>query len=321
MSIDESLHEEHSQDRRPFKIVLFGRHCTQTTVTLRRLLREDVCVNGVLIPSSRDFGPAVKRIAARPFIQISGNNAPVESDTVDQLAHQTGIPIYQIRKPISKEVITLLEEFSPDLIVVSCFPWRVPLRVTQSAPCGAINVHPSLLPKFRGPHPLFWSLQTGATTWGVTVHELTDRLDSGSILRQRTFDILPSLITQGLEPAVSEIGAQTLVDAIRDIRSGNPALVEQDEASATYRAHPTNSDLEIRTEWTVERAVNFVLGAIQLGYRPLVATDRGLFVARSATWMTDKSGSADFTWQTSERISMRLTDGTIELVLSGELTG
>ncbi len=312
MSIDAASHRDRSQDGRPFTLVLFGRRCTQTIVTLRRLLREDVAIGAVIIPSSRDFGPFVRQVVHRPMIRIAREDPSGGLETVDQLAADHAIPILEVRRPMSEELVHLLGEISPDLLVASCFPWRIPNALIRASRFGAINLHPSLLPGFRGPDPLFWALQTGASAWGVTVHTLTNRFDSGPILKRREFELTSEIIDDSFEKNVSEIGAETLVAAIDDIRAGNIHLVVQSESSATYFGYPTELELEIQPDWTIARALRFVVGASQLGHRPTVRTDRGILTVRSAR-PADSRRHADRL--SADRLTLELSDGLLDLTV------
>ncbi len=312
MSINTATPDDRSQDGRPFTIVLFGRRCIQTIVTLHRLLRADVTVGAVVIPSSRAFGPSVRRVSHRPTIRIAPSIPSGDSDTVDQLALERDIPILEVRRPMSGQLSETIDQIAPDLLVASCFPWRVPDSIIRTSRHGAINLHPSLLPGFRGPDPLFWALQTGASKWGVTIHTLTNRFDSGPILIQREFELTTEFIDASFEANVSRIGAATLVVAIDDIRTGNIHPVDQNESLATYFGYPTDLELKVQPDWTVEQALRFVGGASQLGYRPLVMTDRGNFTVRSAH-RADSRKRAE--WLSPIRLILELTDGLIDLTL------
>ncbi len=315
MSINSGLHAERSQDRSPFTIVLFGRRCAQTMTSLRRILNENLTIAAIFIPSPRDFGPQVKRIPTRTTIPIARTAGVSGFDTVDNLASPHGVPIYEIRQPISTEVERALAEVGPDLVVVSCFPWRVPPPTVCTAREGAINLHPSLLPSYRGPDPLFWALRTGAVKWGVSVHRVTGRFDSGPIVRQQEFELTQAIIEPSFETAVGEIGADTLVAAITDIRTGIEFSSTQDESSATYFGFPTDADLTIEPQWTVGRALRFVRGIAQLGYQPTVKTERGVFTVKSAQSAIKKEDYERAARPSPDRVNMQLSDGLIELTL------
>ena len=312
MSINATPHGNPSQDQRPFTIVLFGRRCTQTIITLRRMLHEDLTVAAVLVPSQRDFGPTVRLVPTKQVLPIATRDAIAGAETLDQIANKNGTPLYDVRRPIAGDVRDLVAECSPDLIVVSCFPWRIPDRISRLATSGAVNVHPSMLPNFRGPDPLFWALKTGAMTWGVTVHRLTSRLDAGPILRQREFAVTPNVIERGLETVASEVGAEALVDAINDIRAGSARPIKQDETQASHHEYPNEADLEIRSDWTVQRALNFARGVIQLGYEPIVVTDRGPLIVRDARPASKHRLAADAEGHVPERIVVQFRDGSVE---------
>ncbi len=138
---------------------------------------------------------------------------------------------------------------APDLVVSWFWTRKVPASFRALAPLGAIGVHPSLLPRHRGPDPYFWAIDAGDAITGVTAHELEDDYDTGAILARRELAIDPSWSAWRLAKRLDRPSLGLLRDTVRAYANGSPpAPMAQDESLATDAPQPTDDDLEIR--WT-----------------------------------------------------------------------
>ena len=138
---------------------------------------------------------------------------------------------------------------APDLIVSWFWTRNVPASFRGVARLGAIGVHPSLLPRHRGPDPYFWAIVHGDAVTGLTAHELEDAYDTGAILAKRELAIDPSWSAWRLAKRLDRPSLALLRDTVRAYAAGAPPRpVEQDETLATDAPQPTDDDLEIR--WT-----------------------------------------------------------------------
>jgi methionyl-tRNA formyltransferase len=140
----------------------------------------------------------------------------------------------------------------PELVVSWFWTKRLPSRVLALAP--AIGVHPSLLPRHRGPDPTFWAIDSGDETTGVTAHSLDEEYDTGDILAQRTLPIRPSWNVWQLARALDRPSLTLLRAIVQSFAEGHPpAPVPQDEASATLAPEPTDEELAIQWTWPASR--------------------------------------------------------------------
>lgn len=137
----------------------------------------------------------------------------------------------------------------PDLVVSWFWTKNVPRVVREAAARGAIGVHPSLLPRHRGPDPYFWAIDAGDEVTGVTAHVLEDEYDTGAILAQRTLGIDPSWNAWTLAKRLDRPSLALLREVVRDLPPPQP----QDEARATPAPQPTDDDLELRWSWDAAR--------------------------------------------------------------------
>lgn len=140
-----------------------------------------------------------------------------------------------------------VEACAPDLLVSWFWTRKVPASFRALAPRGAIGVHPSLLPRHRGPDPYFWAIDRGDPITGVTAHELEDDYDTGAILAKRELAIDPSWSAWRLAKRLDRPSLALLRATVRAYADGTPPPpIPQDERLATAAPQPTDDDLEIR---------------------------------------------------------------------------
>jgi methionyl-tRNA formyltransferase len=140
----------------------------------------------------------------------------------------------------------------PELIVSWFWTRRIPARVLALAP--AVGVHPSLLPRHRGPDPYFWAIDAGDATTGVTAHRLSEDYDTGPILAQRALALNPRWDAWTLARALDRPSLALLREVVGACAAGHPPpATPQDEALATLAPSPSEEDLAIRWSWPAGR--------------------------------------------------------------------
>lgn len=132
----------------------------------------------------------------------------------------------------------MLAGYEPDLLLVFGFNWRLSREVLELPQFGVLNVHPSALPKYRGPSPVLWAIRNGDAFMGITVHRMTERIDAGPVLAQVDDIPIPDQVTSEdvwnlMQAALSRLLIQALDKAV----SGDPGVL-QDEDRATYAGFP-----------------------------------------------------------------------------------
>ena len=151
------------------------------------------------------------------------------------------------------------------MLCVSCFPEIVSDEVLGTARQGGFNVHPSRLPRYRGPSPLFWLFRSGERDAGVTVHRMTARPDAGPIAAQAGFDVPDGCSWEALEVLCSEIAAGLLTETLERLECGKLTESVQDESAASWFGFPVRADYRIDATMPVQRAFNFVRGVATPG--------------------------------------------------------
>ena len=169
----------------------------------------------------------------QPDRPVGRRGAPVPPP-VKEYALSHGIPVLQFERIRSEEGLSALTAFAPDLMVTAAFGQILSAYNLAVPKYGCINVHGSLLPKYRGAAPIQWAVIQGETTTGVTTMFTDVGLDTGDILLTDTVDILPDETAGELYTRLSEVGAGTLKRTLEALESGTLVRIPQDEAQATH---------------------------------------------------------------------------------------
>ena len=170
-----------------------------------------------------------------------GRKQILTAPPVKQLAQQHGIPVYQPRTLRDGSSDALIEQLAPNIIVVVAYGCIIPPQLLHVAKYGCINLHVSLLPKYRGSAPIQWAVLNGDAETGVSIMQLDEGLDTGDVLMVEPVAIDPEETSGELFDRVSAVGAKTLVDALAKIEAGQLTPVPQDHSKATL-APPLSKD-------------------------------------------------------------------------------
>lgn len=178
---------------------------------------------------------------------------------VKQVALKNNIPVLQYEK-ISREGTSALTALKPDIMVTCAFGQILSQQIIDIAPYGIINVHASLLPKYRGAAPIQWSVINGDKITGVTIMQTTAGIDCGDILNVRKTEIGDEETSGELFERLSVIGAELLIETLNKIEEGNVIPVKQNEQLASHVKMLKKEDGIIDFNDCSENIVNFVRG-------------------------------------------------------------
>jgi methionyl-tRNA formyltransferase len=140
------------------------------------------------------------------------------------------------------DVTNAVSSFHPDLIVTACFGERIPDALIKQVPHGGVNVHPSLLPRWRGAYPVPWAIMSGDTQTGVTISTLTVHFDDGRILSQKKIPLTPKDLPDDIRKKLFTMGATLLVATLPDYLSGKNKGIEQRKEDVTTARRLTRDD-------------------------------------------------------------------------------
>lgn len=212
--------------------------------SLEILLRRGYPVVGVTTQPDRPKGRG-KHLAQPPVKQFAE-------------AHQ--LPVFQPERVRSPEFLQQFKQLAPDLVVVAAFGQILPKAILDQPRLGCINVHPSLLPKYRGAAPLNWTIIRGETRTGVTIMQMDEGMDSGDILLQEETAIGPRETVGDLHDRLALMGAQVLIRTIERIEAGTLARFPQDPAAVTFAPRLKKEDGLIRWEAGVHDLIQLIRG-------------------------------------------------------------
>jgi methionyl-tRNA formyltransferase len=178
-----------------------------------------------------------------------GRNLVLSATPVKQRALALGFEVLQPGDLKDPGFTARVREMSPDLIAVVAYGSFLPRALWEMPPRGTINLHPSLLPKYRGAAPIQHAILNDEGETGVTVTYLGEKMDAGDIIEQERVAIRPDDTCESLGKLLAERGGILLLTAIRDIERGTAARVPQDEAAATFAGKIRKSEGLI--DWTM----------------------------------------------------------------------
>jgi methionyl-tRNA formyltransferase len=189
-------------------------------------------------------------------------------------ANQRDVPLIDATSGSDPALASRLKELTPDVICVSAFPWLLGSNVLDTARRAALNLHPSLLPRHRGPNPYFWVYYHSDRRTGVTVHRMNEFADAGDILGQYAFDLPRGFSIDCLYAETAVVGAELLVEVIRELEAGDIKPVVQDEHSSTRAPRVARETAMVNfREWDVERVWHYLSGLCSRRREPLRDTD------------------------------------------------
>ena len=153
---------------------------------------------------------------------------------VKEYALSENLPVYQPLKLRDDGALELVRELAPELIVVAAYGKLLPEDILNVPPCGSINVHSSLLPKYRGAAPINWAILNGETETGVSIMYMAKELDAGDVILQKSTLIGAEEDAQSLTARLAGIGAEALSEAVAALANGTAGRTPQDGSRQTY---------------------------------------------------------------------------------------
>lgn len=188
--------------------------------------------------------PSVKKLLSQPEFEIvgvftqpdrpRGRGNEVSFSPVKEVASAAGIPVYQPEKIRAPEAEQQLRTLAPDMIAIIAYGQIIPGRLLPISRLGWINLHASLLPKYRGAAPIHWAIANGETITGNTTMRIDAGMDTGEVLLQQELAIGPYETAPELSERLSEAGAGLMIETLRGLAAGTLASRPQDAAGASY---------------------------------------------------------------------------------------
>ena len=189
-----------------------------------------------------------------------GRGRTEEPSPVKRFAAARNMPVLQPERVKDREFIERFRDINPDMVVLVSFGQILPREIIEGPRLGCLNVHPSLLPEYRGAAPMQWAIIRGETTTGVTIMMMDEGVDSGDILLQEEIPIGADESFGNLHDRLADRGAALLLRAIELLTEGRAKSIAQEHSLATYAPRLKKEDGLINWHSPVETIVNLIRG-------------------------------------------------------------
>ncbi len=288
-----------------WSVVLFGGLSRYSCLTLEHLINRNFHVQAVVLHT---FAPSQRPAKQFPEIPISPN-----SPDIVKLCKENDINILYCASDENK-ILNFLSHHRTHYYVVACFPRRIPQTVTGRAQRQCINIHPSVLPRYRGANPIFWQLKNAESQTGVTLHLLSDVLDAGDIFDSKLVSYDQGAPIHSIENKLISAAIDSLESLAR--KWPNVQSVRKQVADhATWQPSPCEDDFIIdAAQHKARDAFNFLRAYSQTKADLRVISHNLCYSVREAVRF--KTGSTLTDAGGSSRVSVKFLDGTVELDVS-----
>lgn len=245
------------------RLVFMGMGGPLSSVPLQQLLQAGYAFQAVIIAAARP-GIAWRQL---PRPAGTGKALPLAASApsdpgIVQLAWKHDIPLFETSDLGAGQALEAFGRLAPHAVLVSCFAYRVPPRLLRLPQHGFLNLHPSLLPAYRGPFPLFWQLRDGLRELGVTVHRMDEALDEGPIALQTTVRLEDGLSGTEIDRRLGQAGGRLFSSALQALAS-DALIFNPQEGPRSYQGRPQDEDFALDRRWPARRAFNFMRGTAE----------------------------------------------------------
>lgn len=258
-----------------FELVFFGSDCEYTRIVLESLIAARIKISAVWL-AGQNLPGLSETTSIKPLLppnvaiaENDPNSVPLISTFVQESVLKTtwenGIPLYGIKRIKSTETMRILKSLAPSLGVVACFPRLIPESLLAVPRHGFLNVHPSLLPEYRGPAPLFWQFKAGEQRTGVTVHWMDGQFDTGPIAAQRIVPLTDGISEHDATRLMARAGGRTLVEVLQHVVGGELPYRKQ-APGGSYQPWPHSEDFVVSADWSARRIFNFMRATVVWGH-------------------------------------------------------
>ena len=212
------------------------------------------------LESIYNSGHELVRVFTQPARPSGRHRSQPTPTDVANWCQNHSVPCTETQNVNKPDMLKQIADCKADLLVVIAFGQKVSQDVINLQKYGAVNVHGSLLPKYRGAAPIHWAIMNGETETGISIITLADRMDSGLILAQDKIPIEPDDTFQTMHDKLSELSVPVLMHTIKQLADGTAVFIEQDESQVTYAHKLQKRDGFIDWENKAEQITNQVRG-------------------------------------------------------------
>ena len=286
---------------------MLGSDSVFSGIVLKCLLKAGSEVCGFVIHKATPPSRAFESLGDEIPLVIAGTGSAIASEAEVPLIH-----LGSLRDENVLDRVTCLES---DFLLVACFPMILggPWLTVPKQMC--LNMHPSMLPSYRGPTPLFWQFREGESETGVTLHIIEEDVDAGDIVGQSVMPLSVGARFSEVNARLAETGAALMVDMLQRMSAGIAVpRTAQDEVLASYQPFPKEKDFRFDTHFTAERAFRFMRGTQEWGVSFEVdAGDAVLALERALDYHDDARMAVPFEID-ADHVRIRFSEGVLEAV-------
>ena len=241
-------------------ILYIGSSGVLSLIPFKKLLSSKVTVSAVGVAKPIAFD---KKIIA------------LENESLALAANASNIPVIDLSQAVC-DIVDQCESYCIDIILMSCYGERLPDEIIKLAVKGCYNMHPSLLPRFRGPEPIFWQMKL-ASEMGVSWHQVVHEFDAGDIVAQQKVWLEEGESYSAISLQLAEAGAVLMLELLSDLTEDRQKLIPQDSAMASYYPYPEKQDFAIDLKSSAQQAYNFICATRAFAYLYLCQTGNRQF--------------------------------------------
>ena len=275
----------------------------------------------VVFMGTPDFAvPSLKKIAhdhqvalviTRPDA-VRGRGKTLEPSPVKKCAQELDLPVLEANR-MTSEVISAMRKVQPEVLCVVAFGCILPDEVISLAPYGALNVHASLLPRWRGAAPIQRAILAGDAVAGVSIMKIAHELDAGDWCKQASCEI-GSKNTEQLTNALAHLGADALSEALSELKDGSLEWQEQDEREVTFAPKVTKQEMKLTPEDSARVNVLRVQASSDAAPARVSIGGRSLRVLSAQLAPSDVSVAQGSVAVQDHRLFLGCAEGSIELL-------
>ncbi len=283
-------------------VLLFVMEGLLSRLVFESLLADGTRFNGIVLPG---------RSAITQQLNTQNSLDVLNTDSIESMARFHQIPLFYVSGKDPQQYQQAITQSQPDIVIVACFPYRLPAVVFQHPAKGAYNVHPSLLPAYRGPMPLFWQFYYGDINSGISIHEIDEGLDTGNIVLQQQVTLSDGISAQQATKLLARAAVDQLRLLLASVSSNRLPAIAQNEQASSYYSWPGLAQFTIEGDWQVRRAFNFIHGTMhwQQAYK-IISNNKETEIRKAIDYSMGSCRHADFS-PTDSQYLIQFSDGCL----------
>jgi len=291
--------------RPPTRLLLLASEGYQSLVTLQELLRLELAPMAVAVATD------TPRAITSNLGGITLNTAPTPSPLA-LLADQQSIPVIDGHPTTLSDFI---DQNPVDLLLSSCYPHKLPTDLLDHPAHGCFNLHPSLLPAYRGPSPIFRQLQDGCRHPGVSVHQMSPSLDAGDLLYQEAVTLPDGASYHDWVERLTRVGVTGFATRLHAWLDGTIMPTPQ-QGSGSYHPGPGERDWLVDPDWPIPRLYSFICGVQELGIALLPLPDGSIYrIDRILDYLPGRDRPRSHRWS-AQALSLQGAGGQLTLAVT-----